>query len=483
MNSTTISDLSVADRSAQPFLFAHFGGSVGTAQALGGAYFKRSKEQVRVRLYATLFALDLLCIAFAFLAVGALRTGQPLGEQALHSLAIVVPTFIAVAIHSGAYSLAALERPVHGATKSVIALFYAIAATIGLLFSLKVSTDFSRLVFAAGTLLSVVMLIATRIVVGNRIGRKHGWVFANHLVLVDSVPWDEVPGQPTLYTGPLGLDVAPQDTLLLHQLNHLLENCDRVVVACPPQRRRAWTEALRSTAIDVEITMPELNRLGATALGTQDGHATLLVSSGPLRLRHRMVKRALDLAVSIVGLIALAPLMILLAIAIKLDSRGPVLFRQLRFGRNNQMFSLLKFRSMRTECTDQVGNRSTRPGDDRLTRLGKFIRSTSLDELPQLFNVLGGTMSIVGPRPHAVGSTAEDSLFWQIDHRYFDRHAIKPGITGLAQIRGFRGATVHREDLTKRLQSDLEYVTGWTVWRDLKIIFATFAVLVHVNAY
>ncbi len=229
--------------------------------------------------------------------------------------------------------------------------------------------------------------------------------------------------------------------------------------------------------------MPELTRLGATALSTQGGEATLRVCSGPLSLRDRIMKRALDLAIAGTATVILAPLMLLLALAIKFDSPGPVLFRQPRFGQNNKMFGLLKFRSMRVECSDTVGNRSTAHGDNRLTGLGRFIRRTSLDELPQFLNVLGGTMSIVGPRPHAVGSTADDSLFWHIDRRYFDRHAIKPGITGLAQIRGFRGATRQRDDLTNRLQSDLEYVSGWTIWRDVRIIAATFRVLVHDNAY
>jgi lipopolysaccharide/colanic/teichoic acid biosynthesis glycosyltransferase len=118
-----------------------------------------------------------------------------------------------------------------------------------------------------------------------------------------------------------------------------------------------------------------------------------------------------------------------------------------------------------------------------VSRVGRFIRRTSLDELPQLFNVLAGTMSIVGPRPHALGSTAEAALFWHIDSRYFHRHATKPGMTGLAQIRGFRGATAVRSDLTSRLKSDLEYLADWTIWRDVKIIIQTVAVVVHSKAF
>jgi polysaccharide biosynthesis protein PslA len=138
---------------------------------------------------------------------------------------------------------------------------------------------------------------------------------------------------------------------------------------------------------------------------------------------------------------------------------------------------------MRAERADAAGNQSTRRDDDRITRVGRFIRATSIDELPQLFNVLRGEMSLVGPRPHALGSTAGDQLFWEVDQRYWHRHASKPGLTGLAQIRGYRGATPMRDDLTNRLAADLEYINGWTIWRDISILITTLKVIVHRNAY
>ena len=471
-----------ADTASRGFLLAPRDGVPSRRLGEAGAVFPRSKERLRLQLHATMFAIDLLCITLAFLAAGAVRFGA-LEEQTLRTLAIVIPTFVAIALNNRAYSIATLQRPSLGAAKSGEALFYAIAVAIALLFSLKVSSDFSRAIFAAGTALSIAAVFGGRLAAGHYYGRKHRWTFANNLVIVDALPWDFVQNQPVVFADRLGLDVSTEDPLLLHRLNQLLEHCDRVVVACPPERRRDWSFALKSTAIDVEIMMPELTRLGATALCSHHGETTLLVSSGPLSLHDRVIKRALDLVIATAALAALAPLMMMLALAIKLESRGPVLFRQQRFGQNNRMFGLLKFRSMRVECSDAAGLRSACPADDRLTRIGAFIRRTSLDELPQFLNVLGGTMSIVGPRPHAVGSTAQDTLFWQIDRRYFDRHAIKPGITGLAQVRGFRGATLRRDDLTNRLQSDLEYVSGWTIWRDLRIIVATFGVLVHDKAY
>lgn len=138
---------------------------------------------------------------------------------------------------------------------------------------------------------------------------------------------------------------------------------------------------------------------------------------------------------------------------------------------------------MREESCDSDGRRSTARDDDRITPLGRILRRTSLDELPQLFNVVEGDMSLVGPRPHALGSLAGDQLFWHVDRRYWLRHAIKPGITGLAQVRGFRGATDHRDDLMLRLQCDLEYASRWSLFIDAYILLRTFAVLVHKRAY
>jgi lipopolysaccharide/colanic/teichoic acid biosynthesis glycosyltransferase len=138
---------------------------------------------------------------------------------------------------------------------------------------------------------------------------------------------------------------------------------------------------------------------------------------------------------------------------------------------------------MRVEKLDSAGARSASKDDDRITRIGRFIRGTSIDELPQLFNVLRGEMSIVGPRPHAIGSLAGDKLFWEVDHRYWLRHSLKPGLTGLAQVRGLRGATDTETDLANRLQADLEYLDGWTIWRDLNIIMNTVRVLVHDRAF
>ena len=195
------------------------------------------------------------------------------------------------------------------------------------------------------------------------------------------------------------------------------------------------------------------------------------------------MKRLFDVVVAGVALLVLSPLLLLVALAIAIEDGRPILFVQPRLGRGNTFFQIYKFRSMRVDMTDHNGTVSADREDRRVTRIGKFIRRTSIDELPQLFNVLRGHMSLVGPRPHAIGSQAGERLFWEVDDRYWLRHALKPGLTGLAQVRGFRGATESELDLSSRLNADLEYLNGWSLWRDVMILLTTVRVLVHDRAY
>ena len=445
--------------------------------------FASSRERLRLSLYCTLFLVDLFALALSFLAAAALRLDSPFELQSLRTLAIVVPTFIAVGLNNRAYSIDTLERPNAGALKSAEALFFATAVAIGLLFFLKVSTQFSRQIFITGTLIAMAAIVSCRILLGDLIGAKYNWSFVNRLLLLDGVTLEPRRGELAVSAKQLGIEPNYDDPILLDRLGTLLHRCDSVLVACPPERRALWAHALKVSAADIEILVPDLTPFGAIAMRQFNGQTTLVVSSQPLNLRDRVLKQVLDLAIAIPALALVTPLMLLIALAIKVESPGPVLFKQQRVGKTNRLFNLLKFRSMRFEHADITGVRSASRLDERVTRVGKLIRCTSLDELPQLFNVIAGDMSIVGPRPHALGSTAEDELFWHIDSRYFHRHIVKPGITGLAQIRGYRGATDKRGDLTSRLHSDLEYLSGWTIWRDLKIVVATFGVLAHRNAF
>jgi lipopolysaccharide/colanic/teichoic acid biosynthesis glycosyltransferase len=282
-----------------------------------------------------------------------------------------------------------------------------------------------------------------------------------------------------------GLDPGSHDPFMLDRLGKLLRNQDHVVVSCPRERREEWAFLLKSAGVYGEIVSEPAHSLGAIGVHRYDelDRTTLVVSTGPLRLRARIIKRAFDTLVAGGALIALSPLLLVVAALIKLEDGGPVLFVQRRLGRGNQFFDMYKFRSMRVEKLDHDGNRSASREDDRITRIGAFIRRTSIDELPQILNVLTGDMSIVGPRPHAIGSQANNKFFWEVDRKYWQRHCLKPGLTGLAQVRGHRGATEREQDLTDRLQSDLEYIANWSLLRDIQIVLRTVRVLSHENAY
>ena len=184
------------------------------------------------------------------------------------------------------------------------------------------------------------------------------------------------------------------------------------------------------------------------------------------------------------GLLLLAPVMLAVAAAIKLDSHGPVLFRQKRHGFNNELIEIFKFRSMYVDRCDANAANLVTKGDSRVTAVGRFIRKTSLDELPQLFNVVTGSLSLVGPRPHALQAKAAGRLYHAVVDGYFGRHKVKPGITGWAQIHGWRGETDTPEKIQKRVEHDIYYIENWSPLLDIYILFKTpFALLKSDNAY
>ena len=197
-----------------------------------------------------------------------------------------------------------------------------------------------------------------------------------------------------------------------------------------------------------------------------------------------VVKALFDRCVGLAMLLALAPILIAVALAVRLTSRGPVLFRQKRHGFNNELIEVYKFRSMYVDQCDAGAARMVTRGDPRVTPVGRFIRKTSLDELPQLFNVLKGDLSLVGPRPHALQAKAANTLYDQVVDGYFARHKVKPGITGWAQVNGWRGETDTSEKLQRRVEHDLYYIENWSVLLDLQILLTTpFALLKTENAY
>jgi Undecaprenyl-phosphate glucose phosphotransferase len=195
-------------------------------------------------------------------------------------------------------------------------------------------------------------------------------------------------------------------------------------------------------------------------------------------------KRTFDIFFSVLALVMLSPIMLATMIAIRLESKGPVIFRQKRYGFNNEVIDVLKFRSMFHEMADPDAKSVVTKGDPRVTRVGRFIRKSSIDELPQLVNVLRGDLSLVGPRPHAVNAHTANRLWDEVVDGYFARHKVKPGVTGWAQINGWRGEVDDDEKIRERVNCDLYYIENWSLLFDLHILFITpFKLLNTENAY
>lgn len=442
-----------------------------------------SLEQRRLQIYLALLLLDGVAIMGGFGTASWLYLGDFLEPASLLHSQVMLPIYWTIALSLQVYTLQALRRHNFARGRAILSLVSAETVLLFVGFATKSTEEFSRVSAMLGLALSLVLLLWVRALVRPLIRARCGEAAVNTLLIDDGGVALRIPH--AFHIDAREHHLAPDlgDPHMMDRLGLYMLNMDRVMVTCPSDRRTSWALVFKSANVSGEIVDPEVRTLGVIGARRERDYGALIVASGPLGLRARAVKRALDMTLAGGAVLALAPLLLLVALLIKLEDRGPIFFIQKRTGRGNRFFPIFKFRSMRVEKLDATGNRSASKDDDRITRIGRFIRRTSIDELPQLFNVLRGEMSIVGPRPHAIGSLAGDKLFWEVDHRYWLRHSLKPGLTGLAQVRGFRGATDTETDLADRLQADLEYLDGWTIWRDLKIIINTARVLVHDRAF
>ena len=440
--------------------------------------------QLRARAFIWLVLLDTFSIVIGFIIAGFLLSEITADQRFSIIIAVILPIHLITAMNLDAFGSRILEEPFHAARLGLKSFVFSIAGLIFVAYSLKISAYFPRLTIGLGSVFSCIMIITFRYYFSRHLRFFVGGDPFSVVLIVDHNAPIPVGNFSIVIAAKDLFDPEVNDPMMYNRLANAVGGVDRVVVACPDERRLLWAHALKGSNVQGEIVVPEFAQYTPPLnISSYHGTTTLIVANGPLRLIDRALKRFFDLLVASVALILLSPFLLIVAIAIKIDSPGPLIFRQIRIGRGNKLFRLFKFRSMRVENSDSAGVVSAARHDDRTTQVGRFIRKTSIDELPQFLNVLMGDMSIVGPRPHALGSRAADKLFWEIDSRYWHRHAARPGITGLAQVRGYRGATLKEEDLRLRLQSDLEYLDRWTIWRDFEIVILTFRVLLHRNAF
>ncbi len=437
-----------------------------------------SKRTRRLVVYATMIGTDMLSVVGGFVVSNMILSGDLLASPGLKLCFLAVPIFLGTALVNRAYGRQVLYKSLRGTTRSIMALLGTMGLILFFLYGLSILKPHHLSFIATGFFVSAALIAASRYfchVLAEQVLNKNP---ISELIIVDGLPGASGVRSNVVLARDAGLRPDITCPHMLDRLGKLFQSVDRVMIACPERLHRDWTLVLKSTGVEGEVHH-DFSGLGALA-------TTWPLNPHHIRPLSRVqlwLKRSVDLVIVFLALAFLAPLMILTAIAIKLDSAGPVLFKQQRLGHGSRLFNIYKFRSMRSETCDSAGDVSTMRDDVRITRIGKFIRMTSIDELPQLFNVLTGSMSLVGPRPHALGSRADSKLFWEIDRNYWLRHATVPGLTGLAQIRGFRGATMEKSDLENRLAADLEYIQTWSLALDVEILIRTFGILVHRNAY
>lgn len=405
----------------------------------------------------------------------------------------------------GMYSFQSITEPVSIAPRIVTISAIMFLFLLGFSFALHLTTEFSRTwafswfivatslvcvarVFVSRLLLSMAnngKLTRNVVLVG---GGKQAERLLNHLA-ENPDPWTRVIGIFDDRLERIGPSVA--DCPILGNIESLFvfarkHRVDDIIVTLPWYADNRITQIMRRLE-----NLPVHLRLGADMVGFRypkrsysalGGVAMLDVMRHPMSGWRKVAKQAFDLIVASLLLLLLSPLFMIIIIAIKLNSRGPIIFRQPRYGYNNQLFTAYKFRTMYHQAgkTDN-GEQQAQRSDPRITRVGAFLRRTSLDELPQLLNVIEGSMSLVGPRPHPI---ALNEKYEAIISQYAGRHRVKPGITGLAQINGYRGETDTEEKMNKRIEYDVNYIENWSLMLDLEILLKTpLTVISGENAY
>ena len=443
---------------------------------------KYPSRDKRTILYGVSLLLDIASILGGYGLALFVREPQWLESGGVALITVAMPLFIMFEIAREVQSEESLNNRMLAIQRSIAALFATALVVLGLTF-LFGSEGLSRLGFMVTFGGAAFFIIISKILVDLLFKRILNGSATTTILLLDGLAANPEEGVDVFNVGEAGLWPDLHRPEMIDSLSRIIASYDRVVIACRFDHRSAWATFLKGHDVGGEILLDRDLLHGAVAIGEYSNQDTIVISRGPLNLVHRIQKRMLDFALASVAILFLSPLLLLVAAAIKYDSPGPLMFRQTRVGQGNRQFKIYKFRSMFADSGDFHGDTSASRDDQRITKFGRFIRKTSIDELPQLVNVLRGDMSLVGPRPHALGSLAGNDLFWQASKQYWLRHALKPGITGLAQIRGYRGATHKVDDLEQRVRCDLEYLTNWSLGLDLMILLKTLRVVVHKNAY
>lgn len=427
-----------------------------------------------------------------------------------YPLSIAAASFLAVVLLdvTDSYQIAALMRPLanFGRVLLVWAGTFALMALTA--FAMKASEDYSRLLFGSWFVVGFVLIFGLRLVMSSLIrrwardGRMErravivgGGKSAESLIRsVEKQPYNDIricgifddrgdKRSPPIVAG------YPK----LGTISELIEfariaRIDMLIVSLPLTAESRVLQLLKKLwvlPVDIRLSAHSNALQFRPRAYSYIGSVPMLdIFDKPINDWDSVAKRSFDIVFSLVGILLFSPVMLATAIAIKLDSKGPVLFKQKRHGFNNEVIEVYKFRSMYADRSDPTAKQTVTKNDPRVTRVGRFIRKTSIDELPQFFNSLLGSLSLVGPRPHAIAAQSHNLLYNEVVDGYFARHKVKPGVTGWAQINGWRGEMDTNEKIRMRTEYDLYYIENWSMLFDLRILFLTPIRLLNTeNAY
>ena len=455
---------------------------------------------LRLGEFAALIALGYLIHAF-YVGVGmtALYVAVLAGGAAVGILLLQL---------ADAYQIPALRSPLRMTPRILAAWAIAFAAMALVLFFFKSGDHYSRVWFASWFATGALYLVVERQVIAYAIRRwaRNGTMERRAVIVGGGEPAKELirtlEHQPENDIRICGIfddrDERRSPSIIagypkLGNVAELVEfarlaRIDMLIISLPLSAETRILSLLKKLWV-----LPVDIRLAAHAKGlrfrprsySQVGSLPMLdIFDKPIADWDNVAKRIFDLFFCLVALALLWPVMIGAALAVKFTSPGPIIFKQKRHGFNNEIIDVYKFRSMYTHLSDPTARAAVTKGDPRVTPVGRFLRKSSIDELPQLFNVLKGQLSLVGPRPHAIQAQSRDRKYVDVVDGYFARHRVKPGVTGWAQINGWRGEIDHDDKIRFRTEFDLYYIENWSLWLDLKILFLTPIRLLNTeNAY
>ena len=451
--------------------------------------------------------LGLAAIAFLIRHFYLAGTGEPF---VIYAAAVALGTALCLTFTQAidGYHVSVLRQFLPQFTKVFAGFTFAMMMLVLVGFFLKISTEYSRVWFGSWYALGIAFLIVYRTAVSIYVRRavSSGRLERRAVIVGGGMPaaelirsleaqrdtdiricgiFDDRSGErsPAIVAGYPKLGTVPELVEFARKAR-----IDMLIVSLPlsaEQRVLQLLKRLWVLPVDIRLSA-HTNKLRFRPRSyTYEGSVPFLdLFERPIANWDAISKRIFDIVFSLIAIALLAPLMLVTAIAIRLESKGPVIFRQKRFGFNNEVIEVLKFRSMYADKTDPDAKQVVTRNDPRVTRVGRFIRKTSIDELPQLYNVLKGELSLVGPRPHAVNAHTQNRLWDEVVDGYFARHKVRPGVTGWAQIHGWRGEVDSEEKIRERVNCDLYYIENWSLLLDLYILLVTpFKLLNTEHAY